>query len=50
MLTYQDVYHMVLHEWFYQIPKGYLIFISKTDETASNMAYLAMQMILRGEY
>lgn len=50
MKTVTDYYNIAFDEWYYQTPKGYLIYISDVEYTAANMAYLAAEMILEGRF
>lgn len=50
MKTVKDLWEMAFDEWYFQSPKGYLIFVSRIDYTAADMAYLAAEMILEGRF
>ncbi len=50
MKTNKDLWEMAFDEWYYQTPKGYLIYISDVEYTAAKMAYMAAEMILEGRF
>lgn len=50
MKTIKDYYSIAFDTWYYNTPKGYLIYVSKVEYTAASMAWLATEMILEGRF
>ena len=50
MKTVKDFYDYAFHVWFMNIPHAPLVFITAIDEVGANMAYLATEMILEGNF
>lgn len=50
MKTVRDYYNIAFDTWYYNIPKGYLIFVSDVEQTGADMAYLSLDMIMEGRF
>lgn len=50
MLTIKDFYDYAFRVWFWNIPHGYINFITDIDKVGADMAHLATQMILDGNF
>ena len=50
MKTFKDYYNIAFDTWYYNTPKGYLIFVSKVEPTGAAMAWIAAEMILEGRF
>ena len=50
MKTVKELYEYAFHVWFLNIPHAPLAFITDIDEVGANMAYLASEMILDGNF
>ena len=46
----QELWEYAFDVWYHNIAHGYLVFITDIERTGEYMAYLAADMILRGDY
>lgn len=50
MKTIKDLFEYAFHVWYLNIPHAPIVYITDIDKVGADMAYLASQMILEGNF